>query len=80
MVWIFISGGRVPALCPIAAMLVYLAWRGREAGPLFLCSDGMPLSMPQLVKEVRAALEARGLCPVTRGTALGLEPQPHQQN
>ena len=31
--------------CPITAMLVYLARRDREAGPLFLCSDGMPLSI-----------------------------------
>ena len=31
--------------------------------------------MQRLVKNVRAALEAGGLCPVTRGTALGLEPQ-----
>ncbi len=46
--------------------------RGR---PVFLCSDGMLLSMQQLVKEVRAALEAEGLFPVTRDAALGLEPQ-----
>ena len=54
-------------LCPVTEMLVYLAQRGREAAPLFLCSDRMPLSM-QRVKEVRAAQEAGGLCPVTGGT------------
>ena len=44
---------------------------------MFLCSDGMLLSMQQLVKEVRAALAAEGLFSVTRDAALGLEPQPH---
>ena len=36
--------------------------------------------MQRLVKNVRVALEAGGLCPVTRGTALGLEQQSHLQN
>ena len=68
------------ALCLITATLVYLARRNREAGPLFLCTDGMPLPMQQLVKEVGAALDAGFLCQFTQGTALGLEPQPHLQN
>ena len=68
------------ALCPITAMLVYLTRRVREAGPCFVALME-PLSIQQLVKkEVRAALEAEVLCPVTRGAALGLEPQPHLQN
>ena len=36
--------------------------------------------MQRLVKEVRATLEAGGLCPVTRCAALRLEPQLHLQN
>ena len=44
-------------------MLAYLARRGQEAGPLFLGSDGTPLSKQRLVREVRAALEAGGVQP-----------------
>ena len=48
------------ALCPITVMLAYLARRGQEAGPLFLASNGTPLSKQRLVTKVRAALEAGG--------------------
>ena len=43
-------------ICPVSALLSYLALRGNKPGPLLQWEDGSPLSKPKFVKEVRAAL------------------------
>lgn len=40
----------------VAALLQYLAARGDRQGPLFLCTDGRPLTKTKFVAEVRSAL------------------------
>ena len=50
-------------LCPVRAMLAYLARRGAETGPLFLYEDGFPLSRDRLVTEIRESLTACGRHP-----------------
>ena len=48
-------------LCPIVAVLSYLAVRGSEVGPLFRFNDGKPLTRQRLVNQVRTALQAQGI-------------------
>ena len=48
-------------LCPVSALLLYLELRGPHAGPLFQWSDGLPLSRPRFVKEVKVALARSGV-------------------
>ena len=36
-------------VCPVAAILAYLALRGQDEGPLFMLSDGCPLSHQLLI-------------------------------
>ena len=48
-------------LCPVAAVLAYLARRGSTPGPLFILADGSPLSRQRLVLELRQALSASGI-------------------
>ena len=43
-------------ICPVAALLQFLAIRGKHPGPLFMCSNGRPLTKGKFVAEVRAAL------------------------
>ena len=50
-------------LCPVAALLSYLAKRGLAPGPLFRFDDGRPLTRLALVSEVRAALTVAGIDP-----------------
>lgn len=53
--------GRTPSsVCPIKAMVSYLASRGPSPGPLFLFSNGAVLSRPLLVAAVREGLAAKG--------------------
>ncbi len=40
-------------LCPVAAVLAYMAMRGSGPGPLFKFCDGSPLTRAKLVAEVR---------------------------
>ena len=47
-------------LCPVAAMLGYLACRPATLGPLFIFRDGSPLSRPRLVQALRQALHMAG--------------------
>ena len=42
-------------ICPVAAMISYIATRGLSSGPLFRFEDGTPLTRPRLVRELRAA-------------------------
>ena len=48
-------------LCPVAAVLDYIARRGTYAGPLFIYENGQPLTRNSLVREVRSALLAMGI-------------------
>ena len=48
-------------LCPVSALLAYLAIRGNVPGLLFLLKDGCFLTKDIFIAEVRAALAALGL-------------------
>ena len=48
-------------LCPVAAILAYLAVRGLGKGPLFMFADGRFLTPDRFVTRVREALTAAGL-------------------
>lgn len=48
-------------ICPVAALLDYLAVRGEEAGPLFIQHNKQPLRRAYFVQQVQAALTAQGL-------------------
>ena len=48
-------------LCPVSALLAYLACRPPTPGPLFLLQSGKPLSHQLLVSKVRHTLESAGL-------------------
>ena len=48
-------------LCPVTAMLAYLARRGQEDGMLFKFEDGKLLTRERFVTRVRAALTAAGI-------------------
>ena len=43
-------------LCPVAAILAYLANQPNTPGPIFLFERGIPLLLPALVEAVRQAL------------------------
>ena len=49
------------AICPVSALLSYLALRPQTPGPLFIFQDGTPLSRPSLVSHLRDALQSIGL-------------------
>lgn len=48
-------------LCPVAAVLAYLAVRGASPGPLFRFRDGRYLTRERFVARVRQALDTLGL-------------------
>ena len=50
-------------LCPVTAILAYLAARGGSEGPLFRTGDKQPLTRHQFVNEVKTALKSIGLDP-----------------
>ena len=43
-------------LCPVSALLAYLAVRGALPGPLFQLQDGSPLTKDYFIQKFRAAL------------------------
>ena len=49
------------SICPVLAILSYLARRGRVHGPLFLFVDGSPLSRQKLVFHLRRALDSHSI-------------------
>ena len=59
-------------LCPVAAVLAYLAVRGDGAGPLFRRTDGLPLTTSWFISEVRGALAMR-FGAATAAAAAGIE-------
>ena len=48
------------ALCPVTALMTYLRIRGMTPGPLFVYSDGSPLSKSKLNKKLQHVLSAAG--------------------
>ena len=59
---IFLMVGRTEKkICPVKAMLGFLAVRGFKSGPLFRFRDGTPLSRQQFVKRLREILCAAGV-------------------
>ena len=74
-----VLGGTGDDLCPVTALLTYLARRGDKPGALFQWKDGTPLSKSKFVEAVRQRCQQLtfqlGTMPVT---ALGSE-QPQQQ-
>ena len=48
------------ALCPVTALMTYLRIRGMAPGPLFVYSDGSPLSKSKLNKKLQHVLSAAG--------------------
>ena len=48
-------------LCPVTALLEYVAVRGVSQGPFFRFVDGTPLTKARFVSRVRAALERAGV-------------------
>lgn len=48
-------------LCPVAALLTWLVYRGNSPGPLFLLQSGALLTRARLVTELRKALSDIGL-------------------
>ena len=48
------------ALCPVSALMTYLRIRGMAPGPLFVYSDGSPLSKSKLNKKLQHVLSAAG--------------------
>ena len=48
-------------LCPVAALLNYLAVRSKVDGPLFMFKDGRSLTRQRFVVKVRGALQKSGL-------------------
>jgi integrase len=54
-------GATGATLCPVFAMLGYLAIRPPSPGPLFLFKDGSTLSRPRLVQSLHRALRSAGI-------------------
>ena len=50
-------------LCPVSAVLSYIAVRGLDPGPLFRYENGTPLTREALVRELRLALASVGVDP-----------------
>jgi hypothetical protein len=48
-------------LCPVSAVLAYMALRGPGPGPLFQFRDGRPLTRTRLVQKVKEAISAAGI-------------------
>ena len=60
------------SICPVTALLAYLAIRPPSPGPLFVHDNGSPLTRSGLVSAVRAGLSGAGVdLSVTRATVLG---------
>ncbi len=57
---IFVGRTGTP-LCPVAALLIYMAERGEGQGPLFRFRDGRPLTRTRFVAKVKGALTTAGV-------------------
>ena len=63
-------GSTGDVLCPVKAMMAYLALRPSTPGPLFIFHDGKPLTQEQLIIHLRQALSEAGVV----GTVFRLGP------
>jgi len=54
---------RAPTFCPAQLMLDYLALRGYKPGPLFMTSNGHPISRATFTDQLSLALKFCGLNP-----------------
>ena len=59
-VYIFL-GKASPPMCPMLAVVNYLAIRPSPPGPLFVFANGAPLTRERFVKEVKSALKEAGV-------------------
>ena len=57
---IALGQGRSP-LCPVEAVLSYLSIRGGTAGPLFVRTNGFPLTRAYFSERLRSLLDAAGI-------------------
>ena len=57
---IFIGRTRTP-ICPVAAVLAYIASRGAGNGPFFRFGSGLPLTKQKFTSHIRQVLQAIGL-------------------
>ena len=48
-------------MCPVVAILAFLAMRGQDDAPLFRKKDGIPLSQQMLVLMVKSTLSKAGI-------------------
>ena len=48
-------------LCPVAAVLAFMALRGPGPGPFFRFSDGKPLTRSRLVAKLKESIQAAGV-------------------
>ena len=56
--------GRTGAdLCPVSSLLSYLCERGSSEGPLFVFTDGKPLTRGRFVEYLKKGLELAGINP-----------------
>ena len=55
-----VIGSTQDDLCPVAALLAYLAVRGGSPGPVFRFMNGLPLTHPEFVSRVKRALQSLG--------------------
>ena len=51
------------SLCPVVAVVRYLAVKGFDTGPLFCWEDGSPVTRPKFVERLRSTLQAAGVDP-----------------
>ena len=47
-------------VCPVAALLTYMAVREQQPGPLFRCSDESPLAKPWVISKMHEAVAEVG--------------------
>ena len=50
-------------LCPVAAILSWLVYRGKTPGPLFIFESGAKLTRPRFVSELKKAKSEAGMDP-----------------
>ena len=50
-------------LCPVAAILSWLVYRGKTPGPLFIFESGAKLTRPRFVSELKKAMSEAGMDP-----------------
>ena len=55
-----VIGSTQDHLCPMVALLAYLAVQGGSPGPLFRFMNGLPLTHPEFVSRVKTALQSLG--------------------